>query len=78
MVIGECLMKRVIGLFAVMLILSLPTWTQQHGGGGHSGGAPPAPAHGPEPFHGTPNVEARIGSTYNVRLGTYVHVQYFG
>lgn len=51
-------MKRVIGLFAVMLILSLPAWTQQHGGGGHSGGAPPAPTHGPEPFHGTPNVEA--------------------
>jgi hypothetical protein len=68
-------MKRVIGLFAVMLILSLPAWTR-HDCGGDSGGAPPAPSHGPEPFHGSPNVEARIGSTYNVRLGLYV--QYFG
>jgi hypothetical protein len=47
-------MKRVIGLFAVMLILSLGAW--QHDGGGHSGGAPLA--HSPEPLHGTPNVEA--------------------
>jgi hypothetical protein len=49
-------MKRVIGLFAVMLIFSLPARAQQHPGGGHPGGGwhPAAPAHGPEPYHGPP------------------------
>jgi hypothetical protein len=55
-------MKRVIGLFAAMLIFSLPTWAQQHpGGGDHPGGGghpPPIPAHGPEPYHGAPHAEA--------------------
>ena len=46
-------MKRVIGVFAAMLIFSLPARALQHpgGGGGHpSGGGyhPSAPAHGPE------------------------------
>ena len=54
-------MKRVIGLFAAMLIFSLPAWALQHpGGGGHpSGGGyhPPVPAHGPEPYHGAPSAE---------------------
>ena len=47
-------MKRVIGLFAAMLIFSLPAWAQQHGGGG--GYRPPAsaPAHGPPPVHAAP------------------------
>jgi hypothetical protein len=49
-------MKRVIGLFAAILILSLPVWAQHPGGGDHSGGGghPPAPMHGPEPYHGAP------------------------
>jgi hypothetical protein len=50
-------MKRVIGLVAAMLIFSLPAWAQHPGGGGgHEGGqhAAPPPAHGPAPFHGTP------------------------
>ena len=55
-------MKRVIGLFAAMLIFSLPAWAlQQPGEGGHPGGGgyhPPMPAHGPEPYHGAPHVEA--------------------
>jgi len=49
----EALMKRVIGLFAAMLIFSLPAWTQRPGGGDHpGGGGHPAPAHGPEPYRG--------------------------
>jgi hypothetical protein len=57
----EFLMKRVIGLFATMLIFSLPAWALQHpGGGGQPGGGgyhPAAPAHGPEPYHGAPHAE---------------------
>ena len=56
-------MKRVIGLFAAMLIFSLPAWTQQHGGGSqgnaHAASAPAhPPAHGPAPYNGTPHTEA--------------------
>lgn len=55
-------MKRVIGLFAAILIFSIPAWAQQHpgGGGSHpaSGGHPP-PAQGPAPYHGTPAAEPR-------------------
>jgi hypothetical protein len=56
-------MKRVIGLLAAMLIFSLPAWALQHpgGGGGHPAGGgyhPPMPAHGPEPYHGAPHMEA--------------------
>ncbi|HXC95983.1 MAG TPA: hypothetical protein VNU92_09785 [Edaphobacter sp.] len=47
-------MKKIIGLFAVLLTLSLPALAQQHPGGGHPGGGHPAPAHGPEPSHGIP------------------------
>jgi len=48
-------MKRVIGLFAAMLIFSLPAWAQQHGGGGGGYHPPaPAPAHGPPPAHAAP------------------------
>jgi hypothetical protein len=49
-------MKRVIGLFAAILILSLPGLAQHPGGGGHpgEGGHPSAPAHGPAPYHGAP------------------------
>jgi hypothetical protein len=54
-------MKRVIGLVAAMLILSVPAWTQQHGeahGGGHAASAPAhPPAHGPAEYHGTPHAE---------------------
>ena len=52
-------MKRVIGLFAAMLIFSLPAWAQHPGGGGaHGGGyvAPP-PAHGPAPHAAPQHVE---------------------
>jgi hypothetical protein len=45
-------MKRVIGLFAILLILILPAVAQHPGGGG--GHPAPAPAHGPAPVHGTP------------------------
>ena len=45
-------MKRVIGLFAVLLILILPAVAQHPGGGG--GHPAPAPTHGPAPVHGTP------------------------
>ena len=69
-------MKRVIGLFAAMLIFSLPAWTQRPGGGDHpGGGGHPAPAHGPEPQRGVPN---QGSPQHNTRLRTYVHVQYFG
>lgn len=51
-------MKPLIACLAVTSLLSLPVWAQ-HPGGGHPGGteghamhAPPA--HGPAPFHGTP------------------------
>lgn len=48
-------MNRVIGLFAVLLTLSLPALAQHPGGGGHPGGeGHPPPAHGPEPSHGAP------------------------
>jgi hypothetical protein len=56
--IQESVMKRVIGFFTAMLIFSLPALAQRPGGSGgaHEGGghAAPAPAHGPAPFHGTP------------------------
>jgi hypothetical protein len=58
--IEEFLMKRVIGLFAAMLIFSLPVWAQQHAGGGQHGGGggyhppSPAPEHGPAPVHAAP------------------------
>ncbi len=53
-------MKRVIGLFAAMLIFSLPVWAQQHAGGAQHGGGggyhppSPAPEHGPAPVHTAP------------------------
>jgi hypothetical protein len=56
-VIKESLMKRVIGLFSAILILSLPAWAQHAGGGeAHGGGwhAAPPPAHGPAPVHAAP------------------------
>ncbi len=48
-------MKRVIGLFAGLLILSLPVWAQHPGGGGgHGGYVAPPPAHGPAPHAAPP------------------------
>jgi len=47
-------MKRVIGLFAVLLTLSLPAIAQHPGGGGGH----PAPARGREPSHGAPPPQA--------------------
>ena len=55
-------MKRLIGLFAAMVIFSVQAWAlQQPGGGSHPGGGgyhPPIPARGPEPYRGPPHTEA--------------------
>jgi hypothetical protein len=47
-------MKRTVLILAAVLTLSLAAFAQQHGG--HVGGGKP-PAHGPAPFHGTPNTQ---------------------
>jgi hypothetical protein len=44
-------MKTSFVLLGILLMCSLPALTQR---GGHAGGGS-APAHGPAPFHGTPN-----------------------
>ncbi len=44
-------MKKTLGLFAAVLILSVRVFAQHSEGGGHP--APP-PAHAPAPYHGTP------------------------
>jgi hypothetical protein len=65
---GVLFMKRVIGLFAVLLTLSLPALAQHPGGGGgHPGGeGHPPPAHGPEPSHGGPPPRAANRSFQDV------------
>jgi hypothetical protein len=64
-------MKSTLALLTLPLALSVALFAQQHGGGGgghpsggggHVGGGAP-PAHGPEPYHGTPN--AQPNRTYN-------------
>ncbi|HEX3470618.1 MAG TPA: hypothetical protein VHT28_05485 [Silvibacterium sp.] len=56
-------MKKLFGLLAVLLLISLPAWAQRPageshaGGGGHPAGVGHPPAHGPAPYHGTPHTE---------------------
>jgi hypothetical protein len=49
-------MRKLFGLLAALLLISLPALAQKPAGGSHFGGGHP-PANGPAPYHGTPHTE---------------------
>jgi hypothetical protein len=63
------LMKRVIGLLAAILIFSLPARRANFSPEVIRGNGSSAPAHAPERFHGTPDMEP-IRDFSDLRLGT--------
>jgi hypothetical protein len=56
-------MNRFGGLLVAFLLLSIPAVAQDRGG--HAAPAHPAPARGPEPFHGTPHAAEPNGQPRN-------------